>query len=121
MTSGMFTAIGEPPADPDTDRPVQAPGSEVTELAAGLLVRRPPPSGEHELNNTAAMVFELCDGRRTVTEVAAELAACFALASAPLAEVHACVDGLRRAGILDAKTISSAPERAGSVGSHGRS
>src|SRR5206468_12879464 len=55
----------------------------------------------------ASIVLTLCDGERTVAGVAAELAESFALATAPLAEVSACVAGLRRAGILLARTPSN--------------
>ena len=105
MTEGRFTAIGDAYAEPATDRPVRAPGVEVTEVDTGLTARVTSPPGEHRLNNTAAIVLTLCDGERTVAAVAAELAECFALVTPPLAEVSACVDGLRRAGILVARTL----------------
>ena len=100
IRGGWLTAIGEPFAEPATDRPVASSGLELVDLAAGLVVRLGTPPREHELNNTAAMVLTLCDGERSVVDVAAELADCFALATPPLAEVCACVDGLRRAGIV---------------------
>jgi hypothetical protein len=104
MTGGVLEAIGEPYAQPAIDRPVRAEGIELVEREAGVTVHRDDPPLAHELNNTAAMVLALCDGERTVAAIAAELAACFALATAPLAEVCACVDELRRAKILVART-----------------
>ena len=74
-------------------------------MPAGLTVRHGTPPAEHELNNTASMVLALCDGERTVAALADELASRFALATPPLAEVAACVDGLRRAGILGARNL----------------
>ena len=107
----MFAAIGEPFAEPATDRPVRAAGLELVELAAGLTVHQRTPPRTHQLNNTASMVLALCDGARTVAAVADELAGSFALAAPPLAEVSACVGGLRRAGILLTRNAS---ERSGS-------
>jgi hypothetical protein len=87
-------------AGPDRPRPV--PGAEVTELDAGLLVRPagPAPGPAHELNNTAAVIWKLCDGDRGVPEIAAALAEAFGLDTVPLAEVTACVARFREAGIL---------------------
>jgi hypothetical protein len=119
MTSGTLRVIGEPFAEPSVDRPVPAPGLEIDERPGGLIVRAPSPSRAHELNNTASIVLTLCDGERTVADVAEALAASFALATPPLAEVSACVDGLRRAGVL---LVRPPTERAagGSVPRHGR-
>ena len=85
---------------PDADRPRRAAGIEIAEFSDGLMVR--PPAGRlHQLNNTASIVFELCDGRRTVAEIAGTLAGAFALSDPPLGETVACVADLRRAGVLD--------------------
>jgi hypothetical protein len=112
IVDGVFSAIGEPFAEPAIDRPVRAAELEIAEVATGLMVHRGTPPRAHQLNNTASIVLTLCDGERTVAGVAAELAESFALATAPLAEVSACVDGLRRAGILLARTASN-PQDAG--------
>ena len=96
--------------DADADRPRRVAGTEVTELDRGLLVRPagPAPGSApgsapgpgHELNNTAAVVWDLCDGHRSVPQIAAALAGAFGLDDAPVAEVTACVARLRDAGIL---------------------
>jgi Coenzyme PQQ synthesis protein D (PqqD) len=84
---------------PDADRPRRAAGIETAEFSDGLMVRQ--PAGRlHQLNNTASIVFELCDGRRTVAEIAGTLAGAFALSDPPLGETAACVADLRRAGVL---------------------
>ena len=44
-------------------RPVRGPGLEVSEVADGLLVYRAADDSVHHLNEPAAVVFELCDGR----------------------------------------------------------
>jgi hypothetical protein len=72
----------------------------VVEVAEGLMVRQATPAREHHLNNTASIVLQLCDGERSVAEIARLVAEAFGLASAPVAEVSACVEELRRAGVL---------------------
>src|ERR1044072_7061278 len=109
MAEGGPHAIGEPFAEPAVDRPIQGGGLELVELATGIAVRHGTPPREHALNNTAAMVFVMCDGERTVSRVAEELAEHFALATIPLAEVSACVDGLRRAGVLRPRALTARP------------
>jgi hypothetical protein len=118
INEGTLNAIGEPFAEPASDRPVLAPGLQLDELDGGLMVHQRTPPRVHRLNNTASVVLALCDGERTVAGVADELAASFALIAPPLAEVSACVDGLRRAGILLARIVTStqAPD---SVAHHG--
>jgi GR25 family glycosyltransferase involved in LPS biosynthesis len=82
------------------DRPQRAAGLDIAELPAGLVVRQPEPLRLHRLNNTASIVWELCDGKHTVAEIAVALAEAFALSVLPLAEAAACVADLRRAGVL---------------------
>jgi hypothetical protein len=81
------------------DRPRRADGARASERDAGLLIRL--DSGPaHELNNTAAVIWDLCDGHRTVPQIAAAVAGAFGLGAPPLAEVSASVAQLREAGIL---------------------
>lgn len=82
------------------DRPRRAAGIDLAELGDGLIVRQAQPPRVHQLNNTASMVLELCDGRHTVTEIAAALAEAFTLDAPPLAQTAACVTELRQAGVL---------------------
>ena len=84
------------------DRPRRAEGIQATELRHGMVVRSagPEPGPAHELNHTAAVIWDLCDGRRTVPQIAAALAEAFGLGAPPRAEVAACVGQLRAAGIL---------------------
>jgi GR25 family glycosyltransferase involved in LPS biosynthesis len=84
------------------DRPHQAAGIEIAEFPGGLMVRQAGPPRLHQLNNTASIVLGLCDGRRTVAEIAGTLAETFTLDVPPLAEAATCVAELRRAGVLAA-------------------
>ena len=95
LTSLSGVAVG-----PAADRPLRVGGIEVTELAEGLMVRPAGSPAAQQLNNTASVILELCDGHRTVNQIAAALAEAFGLDADPLAEVTACVAGLRSAGIL---------------------
>ena len=100
IADGTFTAITASPDTLDADQPVRAAGIEVVELADGLMVRQAEPPRVHQLNNTASMVLESCDGQRTVAEIAEALAEVFGLETPPLAETAASVEELRRAGVL---------------------
>ncbi len=104
IVGGTFTAITATPDTLGSDQPVRAAGIEVVELAGGLMVRQAEPPRVHQLNNTASMVLESCDGQRTVAEIAEVLAEAFGLETPPLAEAAACVEELRRAGVLADRT-----------------
>jgi hypothetical protein len=67
-------------------------------------VRQAEPPRVHQLNNTAAIVLESCDGQLTIAEVAEVLAEAFGLEAPPLVEAAACVEELRRAGLLADRT-----------------
>lgn len=91
-------------AGPGADRPQRAAGIDLVESASGFMVRQAEPLRVYELNNTASVILELCDGQRTVAAIAERIADVFKLESLPLAEVVACVDELRRAGVLADRT-----------------
>jgi len=86
--------------DSYADQPEQAAGIDLAEYDWGFLVRQAEPLRVHQLNRTASVVLELCDGQTTVAEIAAGIADAFSLEAPPLAQVIACVDELRRAGVL---------------------
>ncbi|WP_307873786.1 MULTISPECIES: PqqD family protein [unclassified Frankia] len=100
IADGFLTAVDLSHDWSDDDRPVLAPGNEVIQLTDGFLVRQFSPPREHRLNNTAAVILELCDGDRTVAQIAESLAEAFALAPAPSAEVANCVAQLREIEVL---------------------
>lgn len=87
-------------SDATPDRPVRAPGLEVTELAEGLVVYQSAPERVHHLNATAAYVFELSTGERTVAEIAEEMRAAFGLSATPSDAVAACLGELREKGLV---------------------
>jgi Coenzyme PQQ synthesis protein D (PqqD) len=81
-------------------RPLQASGLEVQELASGLLVHQVGQDGLHYLNNTAAVVFQLCDGNHTVAEIGAQLALAFGLTEVAADVAEHCISELRAKGVL---------------------
>jgi hypothetical protein len=105
------------PADSDTDAdaqttgarekpgalpecPAWARGIEVQEVADGLMVYQAEPECVHHLNNTAAIVLELCDGNTTVPEISEQLAAVFGLTGVPAGATESCVADLRAKGVI---------------------
>ena len=100
IADGAFTAIQPCFAGPGEEQPRRAAGIEVAELPEGLIVRQAEPLRVHQLNNTASVILTLCDGERTVAEIAGVLASAFGLAAPPVAEVTACVAELRLTGVL---------------------
>ncbi len=94
-SSVLSSAEGAPP-----ERPVRAEGLEVHEVADGLVVYQAQPECVHHLNNTAAIVFELCDGKNTVPEISEQLSAAFGLTGAPAGVAERCIVDLRSKGIV---------------------
>ena len=48
----------------------------------------------HYLNNTSAVIFELCEGHRSIEEIAEQVQDVFSLPAPPIDEVKACVSDL---------------------------
>jgi hypothetical protein len=82
------------------DRPVRAEGLEIHEVDDGLLVYQAQPECVHHLNNTAAVVFELCDGQNTVPEISEQLAQVFGLARTPGGTAEKCIADFRDKGVI---------------------
>lgn len=93
-------------ADGGRDRLAVCEGVNALERDDGVTVRHVASPRAYDLNRTASLVLDLCDGTRTVADVAHELAVKFRLASAPVADVRACVEQLRDAGILSSTQIA---------------
>lgn len=74
----MTTEQGAP------QRPARAEGYSVEELDGELLLFSPASGSVIALNQTAALVWNLCDGSRTVEEIAALIAAAYPDAAAEI-------------------------------------
>jgi FkbM family methyltransferase len=81
-------------------RPTAADGLEVRETADGLIVFEPSRNRVHQLNPTAAVVFDLCNGERTVTRIIELVQQVFGLSEPSTAEVVECVDHLYSEGLV---------------------
>jgi hypothetical protein len=81
-------------------RPAHADGLEVNEVADGLVVYQREPERVHYLNNTAAVVFELCDGERSADDIATLVGDLFSLGRLPADEVSSCIAELRGQGVI---------------------
>jgi hypothetical protein len=104
IADGTLTAIqpflAAPGAGDGSDPPRREAGIDIAELPEGLMVRQTEPLRVHQLNNTASVILELCDGHHTLAEIAEVLAGAFGLEAPPLAQVTACVAELRGTGVL---------------------
>jgi hypothetical protein len=81
-------------------RPTRAATLEVNEVADGLVVYQSDPDRVHYLNHTAAVVFELCTGENSESEIVDLLGGAFALDAPPRHEVEACLAHLQHEGIV---------------------
>jgi hypothetical protein len=82
------------------ERPELAEGLEVNESGDGVVIFDAATDRVHHLNNTAALVLELCDGRRSAEQIAALVGAAFGLESPPLTETHQCLERLADEGLV---------------------
>jgi hypothetical protein len=64
------------------------------------MVYQAEPECVHQLNNTAAVVFELCDGHNTVPEIGEQLAAAFGHNGVPADVAYDCVADLWSKGVF---------------------
>jgi len=72
-------------------RPSVVEGLEVSEVRDGLTVFDPATDRVHYLNATAAIVFTLCDGTHSASEIASFVAKSFELDDPPIAEIEDCL------------------------------
>lgn len=82
------------------ERPLRAEGLEIHEVDDGFVVYQSQPECVHHLNNTAAIVFELCDGGNTVPEISGQLAGAFGLAEAADLVAEKCIADLWSKGVI---------------------
>lgn len=82
-------------------RPTRVAGLEISETAGGLSVFQPARNRAHELNDTAALVFDLCTGERSVASIVEVVRNVYELPEPPTTEIEACLDRMRREGVVD--------------------
>ncbi len=83
-----------------TDRPNKAAGLEINPVTDGYVVYQAEFDRVHYLNQAAAIVFELCNGRNDVADLVRMVGEAWDLTSPPTEEVVECVDALRQSGLI---------------------
>jgi FkbM family methyltransferase len=81
-------------------RPRKVVGIAVNDVPEGLVVVDPRGRRVHHLNQTAALVFEMCTGTNELAEIAARLQEAFGLGSPPMTEVADCLRHLHDEGLV---------------------
>ncbi len=76
------------------------PGLEAHEAEEGMVVFDPRTDRIHHLNATAAVLFELCDGSRSLEEMGRIVTELFSLDASPLSTLEDGLDLLLREGVV---------------------
>jgi PqqD family protein of HPr-rel-A system len=89
--------------DDTTMKPKQIPGLEISVAGDEMLVHDPSNGKVHVLNATAGKVLELCDGSRTVAEIAVAVANAFMVDTERVRpDVDSILEDFTKLGLLQA-------------------
>lgn len=75
-------------------------GLEKTEVPDGFVIFKAETEKVHYLNPSAAVIFELSDGRKNIGEIAEFMREVYKLPEAPLAQTLTCTQALIDQGLL---------------------
>jgi hypothetical protein len=75
-------------------------GLEITQVPDGFVIFDAASEKVHYLNPTAAVIFELSDGERSLDQIAAFMKEAYTLAEAPIQETLSCAQNLVELGLL---------------------
>jgi coenzyme PQQ synthesis protein D (PqqD) len=78
---------------------VRADGLDVNEVPDGYVIYQLAADRVHYLNNTAAIIFELCDGERDAGDITARVGQMFEIETAD-GEIEACIQSLLKEGLV---------------------
>ena len=95
-------------AGKEGDPPRQADGLEVNEADDGLVVYDPAHDMVHHLNESASLIFDLCDGTRDVDGIARVVGEAYGLDSPPRDQALA---GLR--DLAERRLVAWEPQEGG--------
>ena len=77
-----------------------AEGIEINQISDGYVVYDPRQDRVHYLNQTAALILELCNGQVAASDLPALVQAAYGLAQPPLDDVSSCLALLLREGLV---------------------
>lgn len=80
--------------------PSVTPGFQIEALADGMLVTSTDKVTRHYLNQTAAVVYAMCDGATSADQIAQQLCDYFDLSAPPHAEVTKALRDLAARGVI---------------------
>jgi hypothetical protein len=78
----------------------RVPEIEVREVTHGYVAYHPSRDRLHFLNDTAAMLLEMCDGKLAASQLPEMIAGAYGLHEPPIAEVERCIGKLVEEGLL---------------------
>lgn len=81
-------------------KPRQLPGADIHEAADGFVVYQAEDGQVHFFNNTALVIFEMCDGEHGIEDIADYVRDAFNLKEAPLQEVEETVSQFVEKGLV---------------------
>jgi hypothetical protein len=79
---------------------MRSSGIEVSPIADGCVVYDPARDRVHQLNRSAALILEFCDGENTDVEIARSLEVAFELPEPPYEVTRECLENLREEGLV---------------------
>jgi hypothetical protein len=79
-------------------------GLEVHEVPDGYIVYHRTRDNVSYLNKTAAVIFEMCDGKLAADDVVSRVAKIFDLSASSHDEIKACMGSLIKEGLLQSST-----------------
>ncbi|HEX5454573.1 MAG TPA: PqqD family protein [Stellaceae bacterium] len=80
--------------------PMMVAGIEINPVTDGYIVYQPDRDRVHYLNQTAALLLELCNGRNPEADLPGLVQSAYGLAAPPIAEVAECLESLRGEGLI---------------------
>jgi len=80
--------------------PIKAPDLEINEVTDGYIVYQPDRDRVHYLNQTAALILELCNGSNAEANLPELLRLAWDLSEPPVEEVAECLETLRKEGLI---------------------
>ena len=81
-------------------QPTRVDGLEAHDVDDGMIVYQSSTDRVHYLNPSAAVIFELCTGEHTATQIAALVGEAWELPDPPREEVHQVLVQLREEGVV---------------------